>query len=58
MLTVFAHSRDCQDGKCPTFLRDDATGDVWVRGYLPDGSEADVCIPAAEWTFLVSQLPR
>lgn len=56
--TVIAHSRNCENGTCPTFFCDDATGDHYVRGYLPDGSETDVRIPAEEWAFLVSQLPQ
>lgn len=55
-LEVIAHSSGCEDGACPTIFRDTATGDVLVRGYLPDGSETDVRIPAAEWTFLTAQL--
>jgi hypothetical protein len=56
MLEVIATS--CDDGSCPTFLRDPETGDVWVQGYLPDGSETRVRIPPAAWGRLLAQLPR
>lgn len=56
--TVLAHSRGCENGNCPTFFTDPETGDTHVRGYLPDGTEADVRIPATEWAYLVAQLPR
>lgn len=55
-LEVIAHSLGCEDGSCPTFFRDAATGDTLVRGYLPDGTETDVRIPAAQWSFLIAQL--
>jgi hypothetical protein len=55
---VIAHLQDCEDGKCPTIFRDDVTGDVTVRGALPDGTEADVRIGAADWAYLAAQLPR
>jgi hypothetical protein len=41
----------CPDGTCPTFLIDEDTGDVYVRGYDPNDPagqrELDVRIPAA-----------
>lgn len=57
---VIAHSKGCEDGNCPTIWQDTETGDVVVRGYTSqDGStEADVRIPAGDWAFIVSQLPR
>jgi hypothetical protein len=59
-LEVIAHSSGCEDGTCPTFFQDPNTGDVVVRGYdLADPAiEHDVRIPAADWAFLVAQLPR
>jgi hypothetical protein len=50
----------CNDGTCPTFFLDDETGDVIVRGYDTTNPtlERDIRIPAAQWTHLVSQLPR
>jgi hypothetical protein len=56
MLKVIADS--CEDGNCPTFFEDTDTGDVWVQGYLPDGTETRVRIPRAAWNRLQSQLPR
>lgn len=56
--TVLAHSQGCENGNCPTFFTDSGTGDVYVRGYLPDGTETDVRIPSTEWAYLVAQLPR
>lgn len=53
-------SSSCQDGDCPTFWVDDATGMVTVRGYdaaSPTG-ETDVTIPGPVWAHLVSQIPR
>lgn len=59
-LNVIAHSLGCEDGACPTFFQDSETGDVEVRGYDPANPavERDVRIPAAEWAFLLAQLPR
>jgi hypothetical protein len=53
-------SSSCQDGDCPTFWVDDATGTVKVRGYDPTDptKELDVTIPGPRWAQLVSQLPR
>lgn len=49
----------CMDGNCPTFFIDDATGEVTVRGYGPDGvTEIDVTIPAAQWATLIANLGR
>jgi hypothetical protein len=56
MLKVIAHLPNCEDGSCPTFFEDTETGDLTVRGSLPDGTEADVRIPAADWAFLRTQL--
>lgn len=58
-LNVLASS-SCDDGDCPTFFVDDATGDVTVRGYDPADPtvELDVRIPAPTWAHLVAQLPR
>ncbi len=60
-------SSSCQDGDCPTFWVDDATGTVTVRGYstrrrpiarlLRRRTEDDVTIPGAVWAHLQSQLP-
>lgn len=47
----------CEDGNCPKMLRHRTSGDVRVRGYLPDGTETDVTIPAADWSLLRTQLP-
>ena len=57
--TTLAHSRDCADGKCPT-IRQDETGTVRVRGYIPDlrPAEQEIEFTAKEWGFLVAQLPR
>ncbi len=59
-LIVIAHSVGCEDGACPTFFQDTDTGDVLVRGYDPKdlSVERDIRIPAAEWAFLVAQLPK
>jgi hypothetical protein len=53
----------CDGGPCPTFHRDDVTGDVKVQGYitdspvpLPQGEEV-VLIPAEAWARLLSRLP-
>lgn len=60
-LVVLADS-GCPDGVCPTFLIDEATGDVYVRGYDPrDPSghrELDVRIPAARWATLMANMGR
>lgn len=55
---VIAHLPGCEDGNCSTFFRERDTGNVWVRGLLPDGTEGDVMIPASEWTHLLAQLSR
>jgi hypothetical protein len=54
-LTVLA-SNGCNDGTCPTFFVDDISGDVYVRGYSPDGSETDVRIPRQDWAVLITSL--
>ncbi len=58
-LVVLADS-GCPDGTCPTFLIDEATGDVFVRGYDPDDPlgrrELDVRIPAARWATLMANM--
>ena len=54
MLKLIAST--CEDGNCPTMWQDTVTGDVVVRGYLPDGSETDVRIPSADWAKLRAQL--
>lgn len=53
----------CDDGPCPTFYVDEATGDVDVQGYrtspqapLPD-TEDVVRIPADAWARLLADLP-
>jgi hypothetical protein len=53
----------CDGGPCPTFRRDDVTGDVKVQGYttdspvpLPPGEDV-VLIPADAWARLLSRLP-
>jgi hypothetical protein len=53
----------CDGGPCPTFRRDDVTGDVKVQGYitespvpLPPGEDV-VLIPAEAWARLLSRLP-
>jgi hypothetical protein len=53
----------CDGGPCPTFRRDDVTGDVKVQGYitespvpLPPGEDV-VHIPAEAWARLLSRLP-
>jgi hypothetical protein len=52
----------CPDGTCPTFLIDEDTGDVYVRGYDPNDPagqrELDVRIPAARWATLMANLGR
>lgn len=57
---VIAHSRTCQDGKCPTIRQDSETGAVRVRGYIPGNrpAEQEVEFTAEEWGFLFAQLPR
>lgn len=61
---VIAHSRECLNGKCPTFIRDTEAGGVWVRGFASPSAtkkgdpELDTFIPDGEWEFLLSQLPR
>jgi hypothetical protein len=58
-LVVLADS-GCPDGTCPTFLIDEATGDVFVRGYDPDDPlgqrELDVRIPAVRWATLMAKM--
>lgn len=58
-LTVLASST-CDDGDCPTFFLNEATGDVTVRGYDPTNPsrELDVRIPGPTWAHLISQLGR
>lgn len=53
-------SSTCDDGDCPTFLLNEATGDVIVRGYDPTNPsrELDVRIPGPTWAHLISQLGR
>lgn len=53
----------CDGGPCPTFHRDQVTGDVKVQGYvtespvpLPSGENV-VHIPAEAWARLLSRLP-
>lgn len=55
MLKTIATS--CDDGECPTIRQDTETGDVYVTGYLPDGTETAVRIPPAAWRRLRSELP-
>ena len=58
-------STDCRNGDCPTLRIDDATGDMYVQGYLPlagvvqvpDG-EGTVRIPGADWAQLLAQLEQ
>jgi hypothetical protein len=53
----------CDGGPCPTFRRDDRTGDVEVQGYVTESSvplppgEDVVLIPAEAWARLLSRLP-
>jgi hypothetical protein len=53
----------CDSGPCPTFRRDDVTGDVKVQGYITDSpvplppGEDVVLIPADAWARLLSRLP-
>jgi hypothetical protein len=53
----------CDSGPCPTFHRDDVTGDVKVQGYVTDSpvplplGEDVVHIPAEAWARLLSRLP-
>ncbi len=61
--TVIAHSKDCQDGKCPTIWRDDETGRVRVRGYTRGWlrffkRETDVEYSAEEFAHLTAQLEK
>lgn len=48
---------DCEGGSCPTIWHSPASGDYYVQGYLPDGTETLVRIPATDWLQLQSQLP-
>jgi hypothetical protein len=58
---LLSHS-GCNDGSCPTFLVDDVTGNVTVRGYDPadptQTAEIDVVIPPARWAALMANLPN
>lgn len=56
-LEVIAHLAGCENGACSTIWRSRTTGDVVIRGQLPDGTEGDVRIPADEWAVLRPQLP-
>ena len=66
MATYRVLASSCDEGPCPTFHIDDATGDVLVEGYVtsdqpvvdvPSG-ETVVRIDAAAWHTLTSQLGR
>jgi hypothetical protein len=53
----------CHNGPCPTFRRDDHTGDVEVQGYrttascpIPDAEDV-VLIPEDAWARLLADLP-
>jgi hypothetical protein len=48
----------CENGACPTLYRHRITGDVYVQGYLPDGSEGLVRIPPTDWATLIAQNPQ
>lgn len=51
-------STHCENGACPTLWRHRLTGDVYVQGYRPDGSESWVRVPAADWAELQAQQPQ
>ena len=59
MLKLIARvCRPCDVDDCPSIYQDTDTGDWYVQGYLPDGSEARVRIPAEAWPRLLAQLAR
>lgn len=53
----------CHEGPCPTFYRDDTTGQVIVQGYVtslpgpvPHGEDV-VAVPGDKWARLLADLP-